>query len=75
MFLVSVLVIWFNFKVEFRDDFTSADYNEPNLVFEVNLEAADQGSQKKGFNGQLGVLDPRKAGTQKQTKSIPIVSG
>ena len=56
----------------FRNDFTH-DFNEPPLVFEVNLEASNDVSQQ--FNGQLGVLDPRKAAKQKQTKSIPIVSG
>ena len=44
-------------------------------MFEAHLEAADPRNQKDEFNGQLGVLDPRKAGSQNQTKAIPFVSG
>ena len=41
----------------------------------MNLKAADQNSQMQGFNGQLGVLDPRRASKQTETKVIPFRSG
>ena len=44
-------------------------------MFEAHLEAADPKTPNNEFNGQLGVLDPRKAGLQNQTKAIPFVSG
>ena len=44
-------------------------------MFEANLKGTDKGSQNSGFNGQLGVLDPRRSSKQTQTKEIPFRSG
>ena len=61
-------------QVKFREDFLPDPYS-PNLVFEVNIASAENGAQNKQFNGQHGVLDPRQASRQTQTKVIKFHSG
>ena len=61
-------------QVKFREDFLPDPYS-PNLVFEVNIASAENGVQNKQFNGQHGVLDPRQASRQTQTKVIKFHSG
>ena len=61
-------------QVKFREDFLPDPYS-PNLVFEVNIASAENGAQNKQFSGQHGVLDPRQASRQTQTKVIKFHSG
>ena len=62
------------FQVHFREDFLPDPYS-PNLVFKVNIASSEDGILNSRFNGQHGVLDPRQASRQAQSKVIKFHSG